>query len=52
LLGVRVGSLLRQDLVQALASGETSAPTIIEADQADLFAVLDVAADLGHPAPR
>jgi DNA polymerase-4 len=52
LLGVRVGSLLRQDLVQALASGETSAPTIIEADQADLFAVSDVAADLGHPAPR
>jgi DNA polymerase-4 len=52
LLGVRVGSLQRQDLVQALASGETSAPTIIEADQADLFAVSDVAADLGHPAPR
>jgi hypothetical protein len=49
---VRVGSLQRQDLVQALASGETSAPTIIEADQADLFAVSDVAADLGHPAPR
>jgi DNA polymerase-4 len=52
LLGVRVGSLQRQDLVQALASGETSAPAIIEADQADLFAVPDVAADLGHPAPR
>ena len=38
LLGVRVGSLQRLDLAQALASGEPSSPAAIDADQADLFA--------------
>jgi DNA polymerase-4 len=38
LLGVRVGSLQRLDLAQALASGEPSSPAALDADQADLFA--------------
>jgi DNA polymerase-4 len=38
LLGVRVGSLLRQSQAQALAAVETSSPVALDADQADLFA--------------
>ena len=46
LLGVRVGSLLRQSQAQALAAVETSSPVALDADQADLFAE---AVDSGQP---
>jgi DNA polymerase-4 len=49
LLGVRVGSLLRQSQAQALATSEVSSPTARGVDQADLFAMTDVTAEPEPP---
>ena len=49
LLGVRVGSLLRQEQAQTLAAGETSSPVAIDADQADMFSEK---MDTGQPEAR
>ena len=49
LLGVRVGSLLRQEQTQALAASEASSPTARDVDQADLFAMPDVTAEPEPP---
>jgi DNA polymerase-4 len=49
LLGVRVGSLLRQDQAQALAASEASSPATSDIDQADLFAQPAVTAEPEPP---
>jgi hypothetical protein len=49
LLGVRVGSLLRQEQAQALAASEASSPATSDIDQADLFAQPAVTAEPEPP---
>jgi DNA polymerase-4 len=49
LLGVRVGSLLRQEQAQTLAASEASSPATSDIDQADLFAQPAVTAEPEPP---
>jgi DNA polymerase-4 len=49
LLGVRVGSLLRQEQAQALVASAASSPAASAMDQADLFALSAVTAEPDPP---